>query len=280
MPVLQVVLREAITRLTEAGCESPRLDAEVLYAHGLGQDRSWLYAHNQDTISSQDYHRIQALIDRRACREPVAYITRHRAFFGLDFIVTPAVLIPRPETELLIEFVLEHSSCQHPQIVDVGTGSGCIAISLATQMPTARIVALDISFEALVIAKQNVHKHAVSSQVQLVQANLTDSLCPAVDILISNPPYISSSEMDAVSPDIYQHEPHLALTDDDDGLRLIHKLLSDASRVILPKGLLLMEIGSRQGQAVLDLAHRLCPTAKFEIKADLSGRDRVLLGRF
>lgn len=280
------LLKQAIGRLTQAGCDTPRLDAEVILAHLLSQDRGWLYAHNRTLISEHEAQQLERLIQRRMAREPVAYITGRREFFGLIFEVSPAVLIPRPETELLVEEALALAPARQVAIADIGTGSGCIAISLARHLPQAIITAIDISLDALTIARRNADQHHVADRIRFRHGDLLAPLTTAVDILVANPPYVSAGDYETLAPEVRRYEPRLALVDQTTGpeagtgLSIIHHLLSGASKVIYPGGYLLMEIGADQGQQVLDLAAALCPQARFEIRPDLAGRDRLLLGNF
>jgi len=277
---VQSLLQKAIRLLTEAGCDTPRLDAEVIFAHTLEQDRSWLYAHNNDTLPDTISQQLIQLIQRRVRREPVAYIIGQREFFGLTFKVTPDVLIPRPETELLVEQAIQLTQKTRPLIVDVGTGSGCIAISLAVQMAGALVIATDVSSKALVVAQRNARRHSVETRIHFKHSDLLSGLEGPVDLLVSNPPYISATEMNTLAPEVALYEPSAALTDASTGLSIIEKLLGGVSAIIGQDGLLLVEFGANQGQQVLQLAQTICPQACFEIKPDLAGLDRLLIGRF
>lgn len=276
-------LHNAIRTLTEAHCDTPRLDAEVIIAHFLNKDRSWLYAHGDEEIAAPVHQQLAALIARRAQREPVAYITGQREFFGLSFKVTPDVLIPRPETELLVEHALQRfprnsSAPQH--IVEVGTGSGCIAISIAVHRPLAHITATDISSAALKVAQRNAYIHDVAPQIDFVQGDLLAGYNAPIDLLLSNPPYIASNEMAVLKPDVADYEPAISLTDSSNGLSIIERLLIEGCPIIRTNGALLIEIGAAQGSAVLAMAQTCCPTGTFNIEPDLAGRDRLLVGQF
>ena len=283
---LKDLLENAIARLRAAGCDTPRLDAEVIFAYVLARDRAWLYAHNRQSISTHHAQQVEQLIQRRVAREPVAYLTGRRYFFGLTFEVSPAVLIPRPETELLVEEVLGLASDGPLAIADIGTGSGCIAVSLARRLPQADIIATDISSEALSIARQNAVHHRVAERIQFRQGDLLSPLTIPVNILVSNPPYVSALDYETLAPEVKQYEPRLALVGQtpesgvETGLSHIQRLLSGAGEAIRPGGYLLIEIGADQGHPVLTLATTICPQARFEIKQDLAGCDRVLLGQF
>lgn len=281
---IEGLLRQAVADLAAAGCDTPRLDAELIFAHVFKQNRSWLYAHNRDGVSANEQQQIQALIQRRLHREPLAYLVQHQEFYGLSFKVTPAVLIPRPETEMLVDLALQHAMEPPGHLLDVGTGSGCIAVAIARHLPQAQVIATDLSAKALKVAHYNVESHQLTSRISLVQADMLTGLLSTVtapiNLIVSNPPYIASQEIGSLAPEVRHYEPLLALTDAADGLRLIRQLLSQASQILPPNGLLLVEIGSDQGQAVLQLAQTLCPQASFQIKPDLAGRDRVLQGCF
>ncbi len=279
MKALKTILVQAIRTLSQADSQTPRLDAEVLLAHILQQNRSWLYAHSEAPLSAATERQFLQLIARRAQSEPVAYLTGEREFFGLTFHVSPAVLIPRPETELLVELAL---SClpQAASLLDVGTGSGCIAVSVAVNAPTTRIIATDVSAGALAVARKNVTRHRVGRRVSLVQTNLLAPLSKPVDAIISNPPYISRAEMETLAPTVHAYEPRQALLAGETGLMYITKILQQAPMNIKPGGHLFIEFGVSQGAQVLSLARTTCSAASFTIKTDLAGRERVLIGEF
>ncbi|RMF79304.1 MAG: peptide chain release factor N(5)-glutamine methyltransferase [Nitrospirae bacterium] len=278
MPTLHTALSEAIRTLAHAGVETPRLDAEVLLAHTLRRDRAWLFAHRDAPLSPADAGAFRQLVSRRARREPVAYLTGEREFFGLPFHVTPDVLIPRPETEGLVERALAEArgACR---LLDVGTGSGCIAVAVAVHAPAARLIAADIAAPALAVARRNIRRHGVEGRVQLVQADLLTGIAGPVDILLANPPYIARADAPALPPELAYEPPH-ALFGGEDGLQAIEAILRRAPAVIRRGGLLLLEIGAGQREAVLALGRRFAPGVSFTVEADLSGRDRVLVGRF
>jgi release factor glutamine methyltransferase len=280
---VDTALETGTRRLEAAGCETPRLDAQVLLAHVLGRDRTWLYAHPQAPLSENELARFNALICRRERREPVAYLTGHKAFFGLDFEVTPDVLIPRPETELLVETAIqifkERWIVSNLTIADIGTGSGCIAITLAQNLPGAAVFGIDRSNKALKVARRNAIRHQVLDQITFLSGDLLAPLPAPVDLIVSNPPYISRPEL--ASPDlaseVRQYEPALALDGGEDGLALIQRLLAQARPKLKTGGSLLIEIGSTQGHPVSELAKAYFPNAEIQIKKDLAGLDRLLV---
>jgi release factor glutamine methyltransferase len=282
---LSDILEKVIHRLTAAGCDTPRLDAEVLLAHSLGRDRTWLYLHFSDPLDEKQINKIEALLRRRERREPVAYIVGHKEFFGLDFEVTSAVLIPRPETELLVETAVQWSiiNCQLSivngkfTIIDVGTGSGCIVVVLAKHLPDAAIFAVDTSPETLLLARRNAERNEVSSRITFLQGDLLGPLPEPVDLIVSNPPYVSRAEVAAAMPEVSRYEPRLALDGGEDGLEVIRRLLPQAREKLKPGGSLLIEIGASQGQAVRQLAQFHFPGAAVAVKKDLAGLDRLLV---
>jgi release factor glutamine methyltransferase len=298
---VQALLASARQQLAEAGCATPALDAEILLAHTLGRERTWLYVHSQEKIDLEQIAVFNRLLQRRARREPVAYLVGSKEFFGLEFWVNQHVLIPRPETELLVETALElvkdrwpmvsgkhqieftQSKIKNPKskihIVDVGTGSGCIAIALATRLPGAMLFAIDASADALVLARQNAGRHNVVDRITFLRGNLLHPLDRPVDLIVSNPPYVSRSELRAVSPEISQYEPRLALDGGEDGLALIGPLLRQATEKLRPGGAMLVEIGSTQGPAAVQLAQDCLPSADVSVKKDLAGLDRLLVVR-
>jgi release factor glutamine methyltransferase len=206
----------------------------------------------------------------------------HREFFGLDFLVTRDVLIPRPETELLIELTLGMAPDRQTPltIADVGTGSGVLAVTLAVHLPQARVVATDISASALSIARHNARRHAVANRVICVQADLLQPFGAVCDLIVSNPPYLRWDELPAVSEGALAWEPRVALHGGPDGLTIVRCLLAMAAQKLHPQGKLLMELGAGQGQAVLDLAREYFPHAAAEIFKDYAGLDRVLVVGF
>jgi release factor glutamine methyltransferase len=273
-------LTEATLRLSKAGCDTPSLDAELLLAHSLTKDRAWLYAYPQKSVDPDQLRTFLDLIRRREQREPVAYLIGHKEFFCLEFEVNRHVLIPRPETELLVETALQIFDCNSKiDIVDVGTGSGCIAIALAKHLPRAKLLAIDVSNQALHLAQQNARRHHLADRITFLSGDVLEPLAGSVDLIVSNPPYVSQLELAAgsTSPEVSRYEPRLALDGGDDGLDTIRQLLSQAKEKLNAGGVLLIEIGSTQGQAVRQLAKDYFPQAGIEIEMDLAGLDRLLV---
>jgi release factor glutamine methyltransferase len=269
---------------------TPRLDAELLLAHALGWSRARLLAEGRSALPDAERDAFGVLVARRANLEPVAYIVRRREFFGLDFYVDERVLVPRPETELLVELALDFArrrtaaGCLPPHgegnvsssplvIADIGTGSGCIAVSLAVHLPHASILATDISADALEVARVNAERHQVAGRVRLLRGDLVAPLPEPVDLLLSNPPYTVLAEIDE---GVRRHEPRLALDGGSDGLALYRRLLGEAPYRLRAGGALLLEIGATQGPQVAELARAAFPGAEVRVHADLAGLDRVV----
>ncbi|MCS6839729.1 MAG: peptide chain release factor N(5)-glutamine methyltransferase [Roseiflexus sp.] len=258
--------------------DTPRLDAEILLAHALGWSRARVLAGVRETISDDTLRMFRTLVQRRAAREPVAYLVGRKEFYGLEFIVDQRVLVPRPETETLVDAALEWARQRRSPhntllIADIGTGSGCIAIALAVHLPNALIYATDLSADALTVARQNIELHGVADRVTLLWGDLLAPLPQPVDLLVSNPPYTVLEDIDA---GVRLHEPHLALNGGSDGLVVYRRLLAAAPRALRPGGALMLEIGATQAEAVMSLARQAFPTAAVRVVHDLAGRDRVV----
>ncbi len=266
--------RRWAARELAAIAEKPLLEAELLLAALLERNRAYLLAHLDAPLPGAAAAVFRAWVLRRAAGEPLPYITGRIEFFGLDFAVSPAVLIPRPETELLVETALAHAG-PAPLIADVGAGSGCIAVTLALHLPQARLYAIDLSREALAVARQNAARHGVAERIRFLEGDLLAPLPEPVDILVSNPPYIAEDEWERL-PVSVRREPMMALLSGKDGLDAVRGLLAQAPAKLRPGGLLLVEIGERQGAAALALAQAAFPAAECRILADLAGKDRVL----
>lgn len=279
-PLLQI-LNRASQILADAGCETPRLDSEVLLAHVLEQDRAWLYAHPEYILSPAQSSTYQALVARRARREPVAYLTGYKEFYALDFLVTPHVLIPRPETEELVERAIHWVKTSHVSgaVVDVGTGSGAIAVTLAVRLPHIRVIATDTSPAALAVARRNAVRHGVADRVFHLQADLLAPLKP-LGLIVANPPYVSQADLSGAAPEVAHWEPRAALCGGPDGLAVIRQLLAVASYRLSPGAALFVEIGAGQGCHVFELARHHFPGATVEIAKDRANRDRLLFVQY
>ncbi|HIC94981.1 MAG TPA: peptide chain release factor N(5)-glutamine methyltransferase, partial [Anaerolineae bacterium] len=273
--------------LGQHGCDSPRLDAELLLAHAMGLTRARLLAQFDRELSPAELARYRQLIERRRAHEPVAYIVGHQEFYGLDFYVDRRVLIPRPETELLVERAIklagevgDRGYGLYPlTLADVGTGSGAIAVSLAVHLPQATIYALDSSAEALEVAARNVRRHGIEGRVHLLRGDLLSPLPEPVDLIVANLPYVSEAELAELPPQIRRYEPLSALDGGPDGLRHIRRLLAQAGGYLRPQGAILLEIGATQGAEMIELARRYFPMASIEVVKDYAGLDRVVIVR-
>jgi release factor glutamine methyltransferase len=277
-------LREALadTRriLASVGIEEARLEAEVLLINILGISRARLYAFQEQELTPQQEDTLATLLERRLAREPLAYILGHKEFFGLDLIVRPGVLIPRPETELLVEKALLLVVERYPEggmtIADPGTGCGAIAISLAIHLPNARIYATEVSPEALQVAEENLQRYGVKDRVLLLAGDLLSPVPEPVDMVVANPPYVRSDELPTLQPEI-QFEPREALDGGPDGLSVITRLLHQAAGRLRPGGTLLMEMDPRQVEPLRRLAEGALPGAAVRFERDLAGLDRYLV---
>ena len=274
-----MTLREAIARTSTA---IARRDAELLLGHVLRRDRPWLLAHPEAELSHPDYEQFEDLTVRRASHEPLQYLTGHQEFYGLDLRVTPDVLIPRPETELLVETVLgwaRKSGPIHPlHILDVGTGSGAIALALAAHLPRTSVTAIDISPAALAVAQANADRLGLANRITFVRSDLIEALeannrlAETWDVIVSNPPYVAISELPGMQPDVRDFEPHLALFAGSDGLGIYRRLIPQALRSLSRGGLLALEFGFGQRD---DLASLLRGWQNVHILDDLAGIPRV-----
>jgi len=272
---LKAAFASALDRLTAAQVGSPRLNAETLLMFALGCDRAHLYAHPERILSAEEQQRFEHAIDARARGVPAQYITGHQEFWGLDFLVNPAVLIPRPETEHLIEAVLTLARpLSNPRIVDVGTGSGCIAVVLARELPGAKIHATDISPAALEVARVNATRNGVADRIHFHVADLLPRHEPAsFDFVVSNPPYVGEREEDQVQLEVREFEPRNAVFAGPSGMEVITRLVPAAQLALNPGGWLVMEISGTIAQAVRDL---LAVWADLRITNDLQGIPRVV----
>jgi len=261
------------TALLERATDAPRLEAEVLLAHVTGLPRTALLAHPERSLPAARQIAYRGLLRRRAASHPLPYLTGRVEFYGLELAVTPDVLIPRPETETLVEMALERRPAT---VVDVGTGSGCIAVALAVHLPGARVYATDISAPALRVAAANARRHGVQDRVRLIRCDLVGPLRGPFDLIVSNPPYVAEEEWGHLPRSVRQHEPALALHGGPDGLAVARRLLESAPPLLGPSGALLVEIGAAQGERAAALARSLLPKGHVAIHPDLAGRDRVL----
>jgi release factor glutamine methyltransferase len=282
MSSLHERLADARETLIRAGipAEEAALDAEVLARHVLDCDRATLLTRARDPLPSAFDRLYHALIARRVAREPVAYIVGHREFWGLEFDVTPAVLIPRPETELVVEEALaslpRRDLVRH--IIDVGTGSGCLAVTLAVEFPPANVTATDTSHEALAVAYRNADRHNVIGRITFVQADVLKDLTEPADLIVSNPPYVPAGDAATLQVEVARYEPASALYGGTDGLDVIRRLVGTARQHLAAGGWLIIEFGFGQEAAVREVAQEAGWNVA-RIRSDLQGIPRVAVLR-
>ena len=271
---LRDALSGAIPRLTANKVPSPRMNAELLLMFTLNCDRAYLFAHSERELTAEEESRYDAALAERSRGVPAQYITGHQEFWGMDLIVSPAVLIPRPETEHVIETVLElHPKSSALRIADVGTGSGCIALALAKELPQAEIHATDISSAALEIARANTARHQLERSIHFHQTDLLEGLSGRFDIVVSNPPYVGELEEDAVQLEVRKFEPRAAVFAGPTGTEVIERLIPQAYRGLRPDGWLVMEIS---GTIAEEVGKLLEGWRNVQIKPDLQSIPRVV----
>jgi release factor glutamine methyltransferase len=279
---LRATLASAISRLTAASVPSPRMNAELLLMFTLECDRAYLYAHPERKLSADEQRRYDQALTERERGIPAQYITGHQEFWGMDLIVSPAVLIPRPETEHVIEAVLARvgqapSPADPLRMVDVGTGSGCIALALAKELPQTRIDATDISPAALEIARANAARHQLAERIHFHQTDLLQGLeRGAFDFVVSNPPYVGESEEDQVQLEVRKHEPRNAVFAGETGLEVIERLLPQAGESLKPGGWLVIEVSGTIADRVRSL---LAGWHEVQVTNDLQEIPRVISAR-
>lgn len=257
--------------------ERARRDAEVLLMHLIHRDRAFLIAHPLEVLSAEGAVRYYALIDRRVAGEPIQYITGEVEFYGLPFRVSREVLIPRPETEHLVEKALSVAAqFERPRMVDIGTGSGAISVALAHKLPGAQVTAIDLSIAALEIARGNAEQNGVAERIRFLHGDLlTPVAAEQFEIVASNPPYVSTGDRATLSVEVRDYEPSLALFAGDDGLEIYRRLIPGAQAVLVSGGFIILEVGCSQADAVAGLLTD-CGFRHIEFTADLQGIDRVV----
>lgn len=296
---IRAALKEGIARLRHAGTPSHTLAAELLLMHALGRDRTWLYTHPESPLDSGAEQKYFAFLARRASGEPTQYITGKQEFWGLEFEVSPAVLIPRPETEHVMEVALEllgprglkiemasGKPSQPLLIADVGTGSGCLAVALAWELPHAEIIATDISAAALEIARRNAARHCVSDRIHFQQTNLLDNVSIGspeagraerlFDLIVSNPPYIGTADAFTLPREVRDHEPYEALFSGQSGAELYPALIAQAGKLLRPGGNLVIELGYNSLDRVLPMFSSPPDWTQVRVTNDLAAIPRIL----
>jgi release factor glutamine methyltransferase len=272
--------RQVRDRFRAAELDTPDLDARLLAETAFGLDALELLNHERDDAPEEAVARLDALAERRLAGEPVARILGHKAFYGLDFVLNEATLVPRPETELLVDLALVAlRSLESPLVLDLGTGSGCVAIAILVNAPAARTVATDLSEEALGAARENARRHGVADRLELRIGSWCTPLREAerFDVIVSNPPYVESEIIEQLQPDVRDFDPRLALDGGADGLFAYRSIAAGAINRLRPAGTLLLEVGSEQGLEVGALFSNAGFTG-IDIRKDLAGLDRVVIG--
>ena len=298
---IRAALKEAMAWLRASEVPSHTLAAELLLIHTLGRDRTWIYTHPEEMVEPAALESYFALVERRIAGEPTQYLTGKQEFWGLEFEVTPAVLIPRPETEHLVEVVLERLGARgikirldtgapspHLQIVDVGTGSGCLAVALAHELPHGDVFATDISGAALEVAKRNAQRNHVAERVHFIQTNMLDGLIPQprpvangrdtdlFDVIASNPPYVALEDSATLPREVREHEPHAALFGGRTGSEMYGQLIAQAGALLREGGILVLELGYNCADPVLKIVREAPGWVNISVTNDLAGIPRVL----
>jgi release factor glutamine methyltransferase len=299
MMTIAQALTAATKKLSHAHIENPQLEAEILLAHLLGKKRIWLHLHPEFLLEDSVNEQYMALVARRAMHEPTAYILGQREFWSLPFCVTRDTLIPRPETELIVEIALalvKQERWHRPFILDLGTGCGILAITLAHEIPEATLVATDRSFPALIVAYQNAKRHGVESRVSLVQADWISPLrsyetgIPPPEkgiaganqgfhLVVSNPPYVANKDKRILAKEVFNYEPEKSLFSEKDGFEDIEKLIKAVFQILRKEAWFICEIGYDQGKQAIQMARDTGKYKCVEIRKDLSGKDRVLMAK-
>jgi release factor glutamine methyltransferase len=276
MPTLAERLAQAAERLATV-TETPRLDAEILLAHALRTDRAKLLAQLRESVDAPEF---EGLLERRLNHEPLAYILGTWEFFSLDLEVKPPLLVPRPETEHVVESALEHIGTRPAQVLDLCTGTGCIAIAIAVNAPNAHVVATDLNPEAVAITAQNARRHKADRRVSTREGDLLDALNQddgPFDVIVANPPYVEEGDWESLDPVIRKHEDRAALLAGPDGLAVIRRIVSESPLYLKPGGRLVLEVGLGQNEAVRELL-RQNGFDSITTRQDLAGIERIVTG--
>ena len=273
-------LRDGAKLLQENTIAGPESEAVLLMGHALKRDRAFIYAHPEYRLSAVESILFKAVIRRRALHEPFQYIVGRQEFYGLEFYVTPDVLIPRPETEILVEAAIkefqDHDDCK---FLEVGVGSGCISVSILANLPNATALGGDVSYKALVVAGNNSKNNDVSERLELQLSNVFDSIDDReFDLIVSNPPYVSDADLGSLQREVRDFEPKAALSGGPDGLNIIRRIIEGAPKLLKPKGMLLMEIGWDQSERVESILAKL-GWESIDMLPDLQGIPRIVVAR-
>ena len=279
MAILRSVIQDTHQKLEAAGIPDARLEAEVLVMNVMRMPRQSIFSAQETEVSGQQQTALDAFLERRLDREPLAYILGQREFYGINVILTPAVLIPRPETEGLVEHALFMAmmGMEFTELIiaDVGTGSGAIAVNLAIHLPAAKIYAVDVDDAVLDVAAYNIRAHGVADRVNLAIGDLLDAVPEPVDLIVANLPYIPTERIPTLQPEV-QQEPVLALDGGADGLDLVRRLLTQADSKLKDHGIILLELDPEQVPVVQKLALEHFPEGSTSVEKDLAGMDRIL----
>jgi len=273
--ILREAFRLAAERLERHGISNPRLNAEVLLCHCLTVDKTYLYTHDERALTPAEEQTLEDSVYERISGVPTQYIVGRQEFFGRYFTVNPSVLIPRPETEFIVETALELQPPAGSRIIDVGTGSGCIGVTLALELADARVMLTDVSFEALRVAQLNARQ--LGASVAFACMDLLDATAGPFDFIVSNPPYVSRREASRLQIEVREHEPEVALYGDDEGLAAFRRLVPSAEQMLRPGGYLIAEIGFGMEERVLNLFGAAWD--KLPTKTDLQGIPRTIRAR-
>lgn len=297
---VRTALKDGMARLRAKDVPSPSLAAELLLMHSIGRDRAWIYAHPESPLTVAEAEIFAALVARRAAGEPTQYLTGKQEFWGIEFEVTPAVLIPRPETEHLIEVALERLGEERGikinmrtgdptsklRVAEVGTGSGCIAVALARELPHAEIFATDISEDALAVARRNAARHEVSDRIHFIRTDLLSELlgrsrescgeAQSFDLIVSNPPYVAQNEARDLPREVRDHEPAMALFGGPTGIEIYERLVDQAAQLLAPRGILVLELGYNCADGVRAILSRQRVWVNVSLTNDLAGIPRVI----
>ena len=280
MATIRETLQQTHGNLESVGISDARLESEVMVMNVMRMPRQDLFSHQEDGVNAQQERELAQIVERRLKREPLAYILAYKEFYGVNLLVNSDVLIPRPETETMVEHALFMAlmgmETTELVIADVGTGTGAIAINLAIHLPAARIYAIDAADAVLDVASHNIRAHNVADRIKLTKGDLLEPLPEPVDLIVANLPYIPTSRIPTLQPEI-QWEPSAALDGGDDGLDLIRRLMSQAPDKLKENGIILLELDPEQVPAVEELSRQLFPEATTSIEQDLAHRDRVFV---
>jgi release factor glutamine methyltransferase len=280
------MLNSATTTLSKAGIANARLDAEVLLSHIIHKDRVWLITHRDDVLDDKNQLDFKKAIQRRSIREPLQYIIGNQEFWGLEFKVGPDVLIPRPETELIIEAALTIVTDRNKavRIIDLCTGSGCIAVSLAKELANAHIIATDASEKALGVARENTRDHGAADRIRYLEGDLFEPLKELdirgqIDIIVSNPPYVRESDLPALQSEVKDYEPLMALVAGPEGTEIAQRIIKHATEYLKKNGALIMEMGLGQSGELTRMTEATGAYCKPEVLKDLAGIERVIVAK-